>query len=603
MCENSRTASAKLLSRAEYIFKTVIENQGIEKLSKRLGMKWILCGAFCSVHNPNLLKKFEECILYTRDNIEKSYKTCAFVPYLSEVFMKYAKDSISDDIKEYLEEISKSATEYSLNDCWDFIDVNDNTPAMIMTFLFLTGERTGNKSCIEIAEKRLRQYEEILDNRTFIAEFNSQTYHAINITAVSALARYTKNENIRKRALMCVEKLWKQTFLMYHRDSGVLSGPYSRSYSLNSLSRTSQMKMMLYLAMGDRITISPLDTIFSNEQTLDSMMKYLALISEGALFAAVYQTCPGYIVETSLSENYPISVFGDAQISASADQYLVDELDIFKEKEIIAELSKQENVEEYSAGVSKIMAYKNKYYTLGTCTKEFHNGIQTDSFHSVVCENSPVKTETEITAIFSRYFINDENISLDMGRKVAFQHENTALVCYTPKIYTEDISSLKLSILIGNTDGFEIYSDRKMLKLGDELNSDKPIVFRFKNVYAAVISLKQTHIKIEKINECIAVSFIDYLGEPRHFAKKELKLIRGGFAFEIRNSEECKSDEEFYNIISNYECSDRLYTNIHTRYAIERNAYYRNENKELKCLYSPISEGIEYIRVNRKNII
>lgn len=586
-----------LQKRTQSFFERLIKEKDICELSEQLTMKWMLCAAFCSLNNLSLFRDFEKGFAYIQNNMQKNFDSCTFVPYLSEVFMRYAGNQMSAATKGYLEKISLDAIEYSLQDCWDFIGVNDNTPAMIMTFLFLAGERWNDKRCTVTASKRLGQYEELLESRRFVSEFNSQTYHAINITAMAMLAEYTTDDAIKKRALKCEEKLWEQVFLMYHRDSGLLSGPYSRSYRTNSLAKTSQMTVLLYIILGENNPINRMDLMYENAED------FICLIAETGLFSAAQYHCPKSLIEMCMAEKYPITIFGDTQIAASADDYLVKELDVFKKTEVFTELMKQESMEEYPAGTSKIMAYKNKYYTLGTCTKEFHNGVQTDSFHSVVCDNSPIKAESEITAIFARYFINNEDISLDMGRKIAFQHENTALVCYTPKTYTQEIFSLKLSILIGNTDNFEIYCDKKNLRLGDELNSDKPIVFKFKSVYAAVILFKREDIKIEEIDGCLAVSFINYSGKPQRFTKKALKMINEGFVFEIRNKEECKSIEEFNNSISKSECSDILYANIHTRYAMERRVSYKNGNKKLSCLYSPVSEGIEYIRINEKNII
>ena len=228
----------------------------------------------------------------------------------------------------------------------------------------------------------------------------------------------------------------------------------------------------------------------------------------------------------------------------------------------------------------------------------------TDSFHVVISKCSPAKKIEDITTIYARYCINREGTNIhyypDMGRKMAFQKENTAAVLYTPKIVTQEINSLKLTILIDNQyhSIVEIRTREKKLEIGDEIPSNEPIFVNLHTTYCAFYPLiqKKGKVRIEQIGTSVSISLINYEGETRHFAKKDLKMIPSGFVCEIRNREEVESFENFILNMGDVSIEDTSYANAHTRYTFERILKYKRGERSQECSYSPVSEGIRYIR-------
>ena len=261
------------------------------------------------------------------------------------------------------------------------------------------------------------------------------------------------------------------------------------------------------------------------------------------------------------------------------------------------------------------------YYTLGTCTKEFHNGIQTDSLFMLIANDNPVNRQEEMTTLYTRYTINDKPRSLtlksDMGRKVAYSYLNDGIVLYTPKTGIQnmnvgsthkrdefvEVSSLKCQVLID--DRFSLIkgleANGKALEVGDEIDSDSPIYVRFDKVYVAIYPVvKGRKVRIEKEDTMLSISLIDYEGEAREFARKELKLIGSGFVVRARSVDEIGSYDAFKDMCDTYEVEDVMYANLHTRFAVERKTVFESNGIKFESCYSPISEGIRYIRANGK---
>ncbi|MES9143988.1 hypothetical protein ABEP44_12725, partial [Cutibacterium acnes] len=110
---------------------------------------------------------------------------------------------------------------------------------------------------------------------------------------------------------------------------------------------------------------------------------------------------------------------------------------------------------EYPAGTGRISTYMTADYAMGTATHEFHNGIQTDSFHILYGNRIPAVHQRDLRTVYARYIVNEKmpdaaNYLLeDEGRKICIQEKNSAVVLYKPKIVKRlSVQSLKLSLVI-----------------------------------------------------------------------------------------------------------------------------------------------------------
>ena len=71
---------------------------------------------------------------------------------------------------------------------------------------------------------------------------------------------------------------------------------------------------------------------------------------------------------------------------------------------------------------------------MGTATRDWHNGVQSDGFTVLYADRDHATDQKQIGTVFANYTLNGSSpLDGDLGRKVAFQHNTTAIVLYHPK--------------------------------------------------------------------------------------------------------------------------------------------------------------------------
>ena len=141
---------------------------------------------------------------------------------------------------------------------------------------------------------------------------------------------------------------------------------------------------------------------------------------------------------------------------------------------------------------------------------------------------------------------------------------------------------------------------------GSEIPAGEPVFVCFKKVYCAFYPLtagRAATLRVERIEKALSLSIVHYEGAEKHMARKALKLSTSGFVCEIRDSREYDGFDDFVGKMSGAVVSDVLYANLHTRFAAERKTVFKRGDVRLECCYSPVSEGIRYIRANGKPLV
>ena len=556
---------------------------------------------------------------------------CTFVPFMTMVDLHRSKQNLTENLIKAFEENIQKHLHATMDDAWDFVGVNDNTPVMKMALLLLAGTYFDRPDCRAVGLERLAKLKAMLTRRTYLSEFNSPTYEAVTLNALASLVNYDKDDEVRQVALWCEQQVWKCFMNHYHRDTCTQAGPYSRAYLPDSLGIAHQNRFLLYAVMGDDFPINPWNTIFSEErEDPDSLHKHhtitgetLALqVSQGWLGNMIYH-CPKAFINEALNRSYPFVTRGDAEVSSSFDDHriLQSAAWYYGEGEVdFSPLLEQDDLYEYPASETKIYSFLNNGYAMGTCTYPFHNGMPTDSYHLLYTRGDAAKNRTEVGSVFARYEFNAkgvqnypfENHGIHcMGRKFAFQHENTAMVLYRPKTYNEPLCSLQLTLLFYNRHKLidELWVGNESVDLNNlpfKRTGNIPVYIRSGDVYMAYMPLNskgqfgEGSVAITQRLGFTYVSFINYEGEPKTYHRKGLCLIPNGFINEVRNKKEAGDFDCFKNEFTFDDITDRMYTNMHTRFTYCREVTYRRPGLEMSCEISPISEGIKYMSVNGK---
>lgn len=545
-----------------------------------------------------------------------------FTPFFAALALVRNQSALTPELIAYFEEFVLRTMPINMDE-GDFIGVNDNTPSMIAAGLILAGEYFQKDEWIARGKERICQLRDLLDRRGFLSEYNSLTYMPLSLYGMAAIVNYAKDEEAVQMALAQEIRIWKTSLALYHHATCQNAGPYARAYPQDKLAKTYQLRCLMYALLGDKCGVTPLNTIFTQTEMMAGFDEnYYWQISNAFVANMVYH-CPKAMVEEFFARKYPYIVRGTAETSASADSHLLPALPGFISNEAnllrdpYPELKQQEDCYEYPAGVIDIYSYIHKRFSMGTATKDWHNGVQSDGFTVLYADREQATEQKQIGTVFANYTLNGSGcLSNDLGRKIAFQHETTAMVLYHPKYMVKELEEACLNIVFVNRSlirgiriGGQAYS---IPATGDSvIYSSKqlqPLFVETAGLYLMLLPLMaekdqpEASLEVRTQGETLVLSLYNYRGQPRPWHRKEALLMTNGFVCELRTAEEFENLEAFAAAMGNYTLTESGRANIHTRYAFERDCCYRNNGLELRCSYSPAGDGIKYMSINGKSL-
>lgn len=537
-----------------------------------------------------------------------SYGRCTFSPMIAiQILLKY-RDLLDKDAEDLLLAYVRSEMEPEAQSDFEYVGVNDNFPSMAVYVLIIGGQLLGMPEMIALGKERLGQFKALFIRRGVASEYNSPTYSSIQLLAMAEIGLYAEDEEIREMALGCQTRIWADVLGHFHKETSQIAGPYSRAYGGDSAGYTGLVRMVLYALFGDALPVNIMNTLLETEN--GSADGY---VHNGAAFTQInavwltdtVYTCPNELIELALNKKYPYEMTATTEFTCSSDMPPFDP-PVWPEGECANY--------EYPAGKGTITTYMTEDYALGTASHEFHNGVQTDSFHILYRRKAPALKQRDIGAVYARYIVNEKEpktgmaLLEDNGRKLGIQHKNTAMMLYKPKPYLKNqVSSLKLALVfpaLGNSVEEVWLGNKKMT--GDSLVSEEVCSVFVKDgpVYMAFHPLIATDhgrtaaVTAKKTGDYLTVSFYNYVGEARDFTMREMLLTGNGFVAEVGSQEEYGSFEAFCEKTKQFAVKDEWQATVHSRFSTLRKTSYEKDGVRIECEYSPVTEGIKQITVN-----
>lgn len=536
------------------------------------------------------------------------YGKCTFSPMIAlQILIKYGS-LLEDDAAEALDGYVQGDLDDAARDSFDYVGVNDNFPSMATFETLLGGARYHRPEIVECGKKRLRQFQALLTRRGVASEYNSPTYSPIQLLAMAEIANLAQDPAVRKSARQCEQRIWADLLGHLHPETSQLAGPYSRAYGGDSAGYTGLVRCSLYALLGDALPVNVRNTLLESEQGQKDGYAHA-----GAAFTqldAVWLSdtaydCPEALITLALNKKYPYEILASTEFSSSTDMPAT-ETEAWPQGELANY--------EYPAGSGRIATYMTEEYALGTASHEFHNGIQTDSFHLLYRRRAPAVLQRDINTAYARYLVNDKQPTYGMtllgdeGRKLGIQEKNSAMMLYKSKpCYQKGVSSLKLALVIPALTGSveELWLGGTKMT-GSRLESQTPcsVFIRDGSVYMAFHPLlltdygRRAAVTAEIVNGYLMVSFWNYDGPARDFTMREMLLTGNGFVAEIRTQKEMGSFENFRTEAEKFEVRDGWHSTVHSRFSTIRNTVYERQGLCLECQYSPVTEGIKHLAIN-----
>ena len=144
---------------------------------------------------------------------------------------------------------------------YQFHGYNDNMPSKATLGLILGGEYFDDQAAVEHGLWNLRQLRDLLSRRGTLSEYSSPTYSALSLAHLAEIEALAGSEDARELARQCVERIWAEFLGRFHPPTGILSGPYSRAYSTDSIGHVTCAGTVFWLAFGNTAILNPVEEL------------------------------------------------------------------------------------------------------------------------------------------------------------------------------------------------------------------------------------------------------------------------------------------------------------------------------------------------------
>ncbi|MEF3310933.1 hypothetical protein PV433_18815 [Paenibacillus sp. GYB004] len=495
---------------------------------------------------------------------------------------------------------------------FQFHGYNDNMPAKASAGLILGGELLGCREAVEYGLWNLRQYKASLVRNGINSEFNSPTYTGLTIRAISEIAEYARDEEARSVALGIEERLWLDLAARFHPEMGVLSGPYSRAYTVDSAAHASTISCLLWFCLGDRVHPSPMALFdLPDDLVLHHMGDVPFNVAQFSWFATGTYHIPDQAYRMFASKSYPFRAVATCELGASAGT-------------------------DFLARSSRIETMLFPDFTLGTSSSPHGSITQNHSYFVTFKRQETIRSFRDIGTVFTKFAIDGEvpgtvSHMMDKGQVYAnkgevdilsscantftIQSGSTAMVLTHPHPTLDadgiekPISELSELIIVSTHGG-----DVEELIVGGvprktwsgTVERGQWIVCRIGKMLAGFRPMAYTRsdgpvsITLESNGNYNYIRIGFYKGEPRHFSRDEMRLIFGGFVAEHASVSEYCSLAAFAEELEPGRFTDYYWTTRRARYV--RPAGSSRQMLELETSWSPGSMTPRYATINGRRV-
>ncbi len=481
------------------------------------------------------------------------------------------RQHMTDDVRLKMESWAQTCLRDYLGDRqadYQFHGFNDNFPAKACVGLILGGEYFGDREAVAHGLWNLRQLCNLLSRRGLISEYTSPTYTPLSVVNLSEIAAEARSDEARELASLCVERIWADFFAHYHKPSGMMGGPFSRSYAQDSVGHLSSANAVLWFVM-EGVIPDPLSELTDDPARLFHRKgHHPTSISVMAWIAAAELNPPGYLVEWLKRRTYPFHCVATAERGGSD-------------------------------GGGEILSthYQEEVFALGTSEGDtWTQRTPSDPFFLQYLRKPTAANVEHVRTLFTRYLTDEQTPHAKFHRLEScgmlhtVQHERTALVLARPafRLVGQEVTALRYGIFLPVFFG----SLEKIVTDGEH------IFVKDGAVYFAIRSLNATdwggtrEIETE-VNDGFQIFWLaNYRGSRRKFSHEEITRTLNGFAFVISPQSE-ESFDSFCTRVKAAELIDYYQTGMRT-------VQYRIGDTALAMNYGLESDRVRFATINNR---
>ena len=527
------------------------------------------------------------------------YRFCHFLPFiLLQIFQRFS-EKVEWETEVMMDEYLHEHVPEFMSPGLDFVGANDNFPCLATGTVLLAGMRYERLEYIERVRERLVQFTRQLERRGFPAEYNSPTYSSIQALGLADIAEFAEDGNIRQLAFALEARVWEDLLAHMHWPNAQEAGPYSRAYPIDAAGCTHQSRNAYYMIYGDELAITPMETTFHSAGCASGMIIHHDpdFLRISVMWQALSNYhCPAELAEWAKNKQYPFICAGTSESINATER---------PDEALSKPVYPMPDYYELPPANNHLYTYMTEEYAIGSSRYYFHDGNQSHALH-VLYRKRPVKAHSDVGTAFFRYAVNDHEIGwgdsayFDLGRKLAVQKENTAMILYTPKP-VNNAGIYKLHLTANITALYELpdevyIEDRKLSECTGEGNADERVFVKDGDVYMMFKPLLLDKlnggpaIRVSAKNRVLEISFVNYEGEARDFTPSELLKIGNGAIVCVKDKQQAGSFEAFRESFSPRISDEWRHTSRKTRY--------EDGNTSFEVEYAPRSMFARYVTVD-----
>ena len=466
---------------------------------------------------------------------------------------------------------------------YQFHGYNDNMPSKATLGMILGGELFGDEAAVAHGLWNLRQLRDLLSRRGTLSEYSSPTYSALSLANLTEVATLSGNEEARELAQQCVERIWAEFLGRFHPPTGIISGPYSRAYSADSIGHLTVAGIVFWLAFGDAAVLNPVEELrqIPLRVVIAEANDLTRVVGLAAWLAAVTYEAPDHLVEWMQQRSYPYRIRTTTE--------------------------RGDGGEKFAPGEILCTTFQEEDFALGTAEGETWE--QAEPFFFAYRRQAPATDVAHIRTAQTRFLINDqrpgeiedaecgpyrgESVYLhDYGFTHTIQQDRVAMVLARPvlRLAGQPITSLRYSIIFSSH--FREIEEVSYVD-GHVFMKDGPIYLALRPLNATDWGRKDA-VRIEPVNKYLDISFFNYEGEERTFSEEELSRTLNGMIAVVGLSKE-KSFDEFKNEVGNGELLDYYMSDART-------VRYRLGDTTLGMNYAGLPDRVRFATINGRPI-
>lgn len=536
---------------------------------------------------------------------------CEFAPMLlTQILIKATgrlEAEVEDKIRNYLQEMLPRAASERIHPAM----YNDNFSNMATYVLLVAGSLLNLPDYVSLGRSRLHELCDQLRRCGSVMEYGSPTYSPVNMLVLAETVEAAPDEETRRLALRCEERLWVEMATHYHAETGRLAGPYSRAYYIDAIGHTHLCSVLFWAVFGDQAFINPRTDLMppDGRQVLHYGLDVLMLPNMGWLLLTTYHL-PDHLTGIALHKQYPFSTSFMTECIPS------DGLAYQQEDEPLCF---------YGGHRSRTETFMTAEYAMGTAQHQYHEGAIADTFH-ITCRNrTPATCLADTNVLYSRFLFNeripggknkyahyglsDASSFRDEGRKICLQHRQTALVLYKPKyLERQQVRCARFALLVPlhHRDELSVWlGDRPVPPEGAVSEVPVPVFLSvhhacFAFLPTALTDFGRVHaIRVERQHQHLQISFYLYEGPDRAFDIQELANAQCGFVCMTGTLSEYGSMEAFMAHAGQAVISDRLELSAKMW---TRRVRVQTPETELYMVYNPLTETVITATANKKPV-